>query len=104
MPAARKKPAPRARAERLEARVTAEQKALFERAADLSGRSLTDFVVTAVQEAANAEIERQKVTRLSREESIAFVEAILNPPEPNEALRRAHERYLAATADRRAGG
>ena len=36
----------RTRAERLEARVTAEQKSLIERAAALQGRTVTDFVLT----------------------------------------------------------
>jgi hypothetical protein len=42
----------RTRAERLEARVTTEQKALIERAAALQGRTVTDFVLTSVQDAA----------------------------------------------------
>ena len=47
----------RSRSERLEARVTAEQKALIERAAALQGRTVTDFVLTSVQEAARRAIE-----------------------------------------------
>ncbi len=39
----------RTRTQRLEARVTAEQKALIERAAALQGRTVTDFVLTSVQ-------------------------------------------------------
>ena len=42
----------RTRAERLETRVTAEQKRLIERAAALQGRTVTDFVLTSVQDAA----------------------------------------------------
>jgi len=37
---------------RLETRVTAEQKRLFQRAADLTGRSLTDFILNSAQEVA----------------------------------------------------
>lgn len=47
----------RTRAERLETRVTAEQKNLIERAAALQGRSVTDFVLTGVQDAAKRAIE-----------------------------------------------
>ncbi len=47
----------RTRAERLEARVTAEQKNLIERAAALQGRCVTDFVLTSVQDAARRAIE-----------------------------------------------
>lgn len=53
--AASKRRSGRARAERLEARVTAEQKDLIERAATLQGRTVTDFVLTSVQEAAKPE-------------------------------------------------
>lgn len=37
---------------RLEARITPEVHALLKRAAELQGRTLTDFVVSAAQEAA----------------------------------------------------
>jgi uncharacterized protein (DUF1778 family) len=83
--------------ERLEARISPEQKALFQRAADLSGRSLTEFVVSSVQAAAEEAIERHQVIRLSARDSLIFAEAILNPAEPNEALRqlaRDYERWI----------
>ena len=41
------------KSERLEARLNQTQKALIQHAADLAGRSLTDFVLSASQEAAN---------------------------------------------------
>ncbi|WP_125445742.1 DUF1778 domain-containing protein, partial [Streptococcus sanguinis] len=46
----------RVRAERLETRVTAAQKSLIERAAALQGRSVTDFVLASVQDAARRTI------------------------------------------------
>jgi uncharacterized protein (DUF1778 family) len=47
MPNAASKPTgTRTRAERLETRVTTEQKNLIERAAALQGRSVTDFVLS----------------------------------------------------------
>ena len=42
----------RIRGERLEARITADQKSLIEHAAALQGRTVTDFVLTSVQDAA----------------------------------------------------
>ena len=45
-------PAP-AKPERLEARVTSEPKELIERAAELEGRGLTDFLVASAVAAAN---------------------------------------------------
>ena len=69
----------RRRAERLEARVTAEQKALIEHAAALEGRSITDFVLTSVQDAAKRAIAEHEVIQLSVRDSKAFVDALLNP-------------------------
>lgn len=96
MPAnTRRKPSPRKRGERLEARITAAQKALIQRAADLQGRTLTDFVIASVQEAARRAIEEMEIIRLNAAESRAFAEALLTPPKPNRALREAAKRYRA---------
>lgn len=87
----------RARAERLEARVTAEQKALIERAAALQGRTVTDFVLTSVQDAARRAIEEHRQLELSVRDSEAFVEALLNPKPVNDRLRETVRRYREAT-------
>ena len=84
-----------AKRERLEARITQEQKALFQRAADLSGRTLTDFVVASTQAAAEEIVRQRDLFVLSPRDSIRFVEALLSPPEPNEQLRAAAEHYRA---------
>jgi uncharacterized protein (DUF1778 family) len=88
-----------ARRERLEARITPEQKALFQRAADLTGRSLTDFIVSSAQTAAEEAIERHHVINLSARDSLIFAEAILNPAEPNENLHAAAQRYRELFGD-----
>jgi len=79
--------------ERLEARITSEQKELLQRAADLSGKTLTDFVVESVEAAAEATVRERDVIRLSPRDYELFVEAVMNPQEPNEKLREAFERY-----------
>jgi len=78
---------------RLEARISLETKALVQKAADLEGRTLTDFVVSSVQEAAYRVIEHHQMLKLSLEDTEAFVNTILNPPKPNEALKSAAVRY-----------
>ena len=83
----------RARAERLEARVTAEQKSLIKRAAALQGRSVTDFVLTSVQDAARRAIEEHSRLALSVRDSEAFVDALLNPKPVNDRLRDTVRRY-----------
>lgn len=85
----------RRRAERLEARVTAEQKALIEHAAALEGRSITDFVLASVQDAAKRTIAEHEVIRLSVKDSQAFVEALLNPREPGRRMREGVASYKA---------
>jgi uncharacterized protein (DUF1778 family) len=50
---------------RLEARITPDLQALLKRAAELEGRSVSDFVITAAQEAAERRVEQAQVIRLS---------------------------------------
>lgn len=82
---------------RLEARVSPEIKELSQRAADLAGLTLTDFVSISVREKALQVIEQHQNLQLSIEDSIAFVDALLNPPEPNQALKAAAIRYQKLT-------
>jgi uncharacterized protein (DUF1778 family) len=79
--------------ERLEARISKEQKELFQRAADLQGRSLTDFVIASVLDAAKRAIQEHEIMMLSVRDREVFVEALLNPPQPSSRLRAAAERY-----------
>jgi uncharacterized protein (DUF1778 family) len=90
-------PRARVRNERLETRVTADQKNLIEQAAALQGRSVTDFVLTSVQEAAQRAIEEHQRLDLSVRDSQAFVEALINPPPVNDRLRETVRRYRQAT-------
>lgn len=82
---------------RLEARVSPEIKELSQRAADLEGLTLTDFVSVSVKEKALQVIEQHQKLQLSIEDSIAFVDALLNPPEPNEALKAAAKHHQELT-------
>lgn len=82
-----------AKAERLEARVSREVKSLCERAAKIQGRSLTDFLVSSTVEAANRVVRETEFIEISKRDRIAFVEALLNPPVPNDRLQIAIRRY-----------
>ena len=82
-----------AKTARLEARLTDQQKALFQHAADLAGRSLTDFVVSSAQEVAARTVREHQVLTLSGRDREIFVEALLKPPSPNKRLREAANRY-----------
>lgn len=80
---------PSPRTARLETRIAPEVLAVVKRAAEIEGRSVSDFVVSAVHQAACRTIEHTEVIRLSVEDQRRFAEAILNPPEPTPALCRA---------------
>jgi uncharacterized protein (DUF1778 family) len=74
---------------RLEARLPKRVYALLKRAAQLKGSTLSEFVVAAAHEAAQRVIENDGILRLSREDQIRFAEALIDPPKPKDALRRA---------------
>lgn len=88
------------KSERLETRVTPEQKELVQQAAALQGRSLTDFVSASVQQAAEQTIREHTVITLSARDSRAVMEALLNPEPAGPWLRQAVERYKAIMGDR----
>lgn len=74
---------------RLEARIPTDLHAMLKRAADLQGRTMTDFIVAAVREAAQHAIEDAEVMRLSMRDQMAFAQAFISVPAPNAALERA---------------
>lgn len=93
-------PQPSTRSARVEARLSPEALAIVKRAAEIQGRSVSDFVVSAAQEAAQRTIEEVQVIRLAVEDQQALATALLNPPEPNDALRRAaaaHRRLVISS-------
>jgi uncharacterized protein (DUF1778 family) len=78
----------RTRTARIEARIAPEAPAVVKRAAEIQGRSVSDFVVAAARA-----IEEAQIIRLSVEDQCGFAEAILAPPEPAPALLRAARAY-----------
>ena len=77
---------------RLEARISADLHSMLKRAAELQGRTMTDFVVTAVQAAARSAIEQAEAVRMSLADQECFAQALLSPPSPSPALDRAFAR------------
>jgi uncharacterized protein (DUF1778 family) len=74
---------------RLEARISTSLHAMLKRAAELQGRTMTDFVAMAVQDAAQRVIAEADVIRLSLADQECFAQALLSPPQPTPALERA---------------
>jgi len=81
------------RTARIEARIAPEALVVVKRAAELQGRSISDFIVAAAQAEANRTIEETQLIRLSVEDQRAFADAMLNPPPPNDAMKRAASAY-----------
>lgn len=79
--------------ERLEARLTREQKKHIEHAARIKGTSVSDFVVLSADDAAVRTIREQEVLTLNEQAREIFANALLNPPAPSGRLVTAARRY-----------
>ena len=86
------------RTERLDARVTPEEKETIETAATLRGTSASDFLRMVAKEAALTAIREHEILTLSRRSREVFVEALLNPPAPNEKAIAAAKRFAEEIA------
>lgn len=78
---------------RLEARIPAQVYDQMQRAAKLRGMTLTGYLLATAGEEARRIVEETEIMRLSRADQIAFAEALINPPEPGERLKRAAQRH-----------
>jgi uncharacterized protein (DUF1778 family) len=85
---------------RFDARLNKAQKLLLQRAADLEGRTMTDFVLHSAEIAAQRTIEERAILTLSLRDTEIFVNAILNPAEPGPVLRAAVRQYKNIFGDR----
>jgi len=80
---------------RFDARLSIEQKELFEKAASLSGySSLTDFVLKTVQQKAQEIVNQNEKILASKRDSELFFSAILSSQEPSVSLSNAAASYL----------
>ena len=82
-----------ARTQRTEARLLPEQKKRIERAANLKGLSLSDFMVQNADEAAIRTIRQHESWTLETEDRDLFVSTILNPSAPSARLQAAARHY-----------
>ena len=66
----------------------------------IARREVRSGTTDVVENAAQHVIEDGEVMRLSAEDQTRLAHALLNPPEPNSALKQAMRRYMKS-ADRR---
>ncbi|MGE0387602.1 MAG: DUF1778 domain-containing protein [Gammaproteobacteria bacterium] len=81
------------RTARIEARIAPDALAIVKRAAELQGRSVSEFVVESALSAAQKVIEESQIIRLAIEDQVAIAEALLNPPPLTAAMKRAIKRH-----------
>lgn len=90
----------KSKAYRFDARLNSNQRILIQRAADLEGRTMTDFVLRSAEAAAERTIRDRAMLILSARETEAFVSAILKPVAPGPVLRAAAQQYKNALGRR----
>jgi uncharacterized protein (DUF1778 family) len=85
--------------ERLDVRLRKDAKQLIADAAALSHQTLSEFVVSVALERSHEVIERANVISLSQQQASQFLDALASPPNPNDKLLEAAERYQHALDD-----
>lgn len=89
---------PATRSQRVEARIAPDALAVVRRAAEIQGRSVSDFLVAAAIKDAHRTIEETQLIRLSVEDQQSFAEMLINPPPLAPAMKRAmkaHKRLIS---------
>jgi uncharacterized protein (DUF1778 family) len=81
------------KSERLEVRVSPEEKETLETAAAISGLSISAYLRSRLLEQAQAEILAQQNLVLSRQDWALFSDSLDNPPPANAALQQALTEY-----------
>lgn len=79
--------------ETINIRVSPETKQVLEQAATLRDSNLSNFVINSALDIAAQIILSHNMISLLRRDSEVFANALLNPPAPNEAFRKASARY-----------
>ncbi|EMH4163256.1 DUF1778 domain-containing protein [Pluralibacter gergoviae] len=78
--------------QRIDLRLTEDDKNIIEEAAAMSNQTVTQFLVSSACEHAAQVIEQHRRLVLNEESWNQVMDAISNPPTPNERIKRAAER------------
>lgn len=80
--------------DRIDIRISKENKDLIKYAAELSGfKSVSEFIVSLAKNEAKRIIEEENRLLKSIDDKVHFVETLLIPPAPNKDLKSALEKY-----------
>lgn len=88
-----------AKQDRIGARVPHEVYETLRRAAELTGATVNQFLVQSALKEAQAVIEREEMIRLSSRDWNWLLALVENPPQPNDKLQAALNRYNQARQD-----
>ena len=77
------------KSERFNIRILPEQKAMIARAAALSNKDMTDFILDKVMREAQAVIEAAEVVSVPKRDFARILDLLENPPKPNARLKAA---------------
>lgn len=83
--------------DRLQVRLDHEAKAVLERAAGYRHQTVSQFVLESALEQADQVIHDKELVTLSPDDWHRFQAALVDPPAPNSALRKAFATYQKAT-------
>ena len=86
--------------ERIGARVPADVYKTLNRAAELIGATVNQFLVQSALKEARAVIEHEQSIRLSRRDSERLLQLLADPPEPNSRLKSALKHYKLSKGGR----
>ena len=86
---------------RFEMRMTPYIRKVVKHAAEIQGRSMSDFIVAAAEEAARKAIEDARVIELTVYEQRRFAEALFDPPKLGSAWKRARESHRRLISEKR---
>ncbi len=78
---------------RLSVRIPYPVKEMIKLAAELSGANETQFIAQATYGTAQQIIEQERIVRLSKADTAAFLDMLDNPPAPNSKLKTAAAAY-----------
>jgi len=72
---------------RIEFRVPDDKKKTIEEAAKISNVSVSSYIINVVYKQAKIDLEQNEIINLSNRERDFLMDALRNPPKPNEALK-----------------
>ncbi len=83
--------------DRLQVRLDSEAKSVLQRAASYRHKTVSQFVLSTALAEAEKVIRENEVVTLSHTDWKVFYDALMHPPAPNAALRKAYAKYRKAT-------